>query len=164
MPRSALLLVLAATLRLAAADAACGDWLTGDGKARVRIAPSADGKTDVGTIVWLREPNGDDGLPRRDVNTPEAERRGRPVLGLAIVTGLEHDDGKTWTGGRIYDPVSGKTYRCKATLAKDGKTLKLRGYIGISLLGRTDVWTRVPPAADQAAPATPEATPPAPTK
>jgi uncharacterized protein (DUF2147 family) len=51
-------------------------------------------------------------------------------------------DGKNhWGGGRIYDPETGKTYRCKLTLDSDHK-LEVRGYIGISLLGRTMVWTR----------------------
>jgi uncharacterized protein (DUF2147 family) len=59
-------------------------------------------------------------------------------------TWLSRDGDGAWSGGFIYDPNSGKTYRCKLKL-KDRNTLKLRGYIGISLLGRTDVWTRQEP-------------------
>jgi uncharacterized protein (DUF2147 family) len=62
-------------------------------------------------------------------------------LGLIILRDFKHDDGE-WTGGRIYDPQNGKDYKCFMKL-KDNKTLNVRGYIGISLLGRTEVWTRV---------------------
>ena len=149
MNRALLLLLL--SIAASGADAICGDWVTGDGKAHVRIAPAADGASDEGVIVWLQSPNGDDGKPRLDVNNSDESRRATPVMGLKIVSGLAKDDDQ-WSGGRVYDPVGGKTYKCKATLAGDGKTLKLRGYIGFSLLGRTDTWTRLPPATPEIAP------------
>jgi uncharacterized protein (DUF2147 family) len=136
-------------LPAAAADPLAGDWVTGDGKAHVRLALAADGKTETGSIVWLQSPNDDSGKPRVDDRNPDEAQRARAIMGLTIVTGLAPDGDDGWDDGRIYDPMSGKTYRCKATLAKDGKTLRFRGYIGISLLGRSETWTRVQPAPAQ---------------
>jgi uncharacterized protein (DUF2147 family) len=63
------------------------------------------------------------------------------VLGLVILTGFKFDTDE-WSDGDIYDPEKGKTYSCTLSL-KDSGTLKVRGYIGISLIGRTEIWTRV---------------------
>tara|TARA_R110001632_G_scaffold183431_1_gene303529 strand:- start:3561 stop:3998 length:438 start_codon:yes stop_codon:yes gene_type:complete len=63
-----------------------------------------------------------------------------PILGMDILSGLEKDDDE-WSGGRILDPKNGKEYKCYIKL-KDDTTLKLRGYIGISLFGRTAIWKR----------------------
>jgi uncharacterized protein (DUF2147 family) len=63
-----------------------------------------------------------------------------PILGLVIVSGLEQDDDE-WSGGKILDPKNGKYYKCYIKLEEDNK-LKLRGYIGISLIGRTEYWYR----------------------
>jgi uncharacterized protein (DUF2147 family) len=53
-------------------------------------------------------------------------------------------DGSEWSGGRILDPENGKIYRCTIEVVDGGKRLKVRGYIGISLIGRTQYWDRVP--------------------
>tara|TARA_R110000787_G_scaffold19396_5_gene58262 strand:+ start:3718 stop:4146 length:429 start_codon:yes stop_codon:yes gene_type:complete len=63
-----------------------------------------------------------------------------PILGMDILSGLKKDDDE-WSGGRILDPKNGKEYKCYIKL-KDDTTLKLRGYIGISLFGRTAIWKR----------------------
>ena len=64
----------------------------------------------------------------------------RDLLGLEFLTKFEYDDG-VYDGGEIYDPETGKTYSCKMSL--DGNTLKVRGYIGISLFGRTEYFERI---------------------
>jgi len=69
--------------------------------------------------------------------------RDRPLTGLDLFAGFAYDGDGRWTGGTIYDPNSGKTYRCIITWV-DGNTLKVRGYIGVPMLGRTETWTRVP--------------------
>ena len=69
--------------------------------------------------------------------------RERLLTGLELFRGFSYDGDGRWTGGTIYDPNSGKTYRCIITwLDKD--TLKVRGYIGVPMLGRTETWSRVP--------------------
>ena len=68
------------------------------------------------------------------------KRKDEPILGMDILTGLKKD-GDEWSGGKILDPKNGKTYKCYIKL-QDNNTLKLRGYIGISLFGRTAIWKR----------------------
>ncbi|MGV3696839.1 DUF2147 domain-containing protein [Flavobacterium sp.] len=70
------------------------------------------------------------------------EDKNRPVLGMNIIKGLKKSDDGGYEGGKIIDPKSGKSYHCKITM--DGKDkLIVRGYIGISLFGRSQTWTRV---------------------
>ncbi len=63
-------------------------------------------------------------------------------MNLVILTGLSFDKNNKYDGGRIYDPKSGNTYSCKGEL-RNNNTLALRGFVGVSLIGRTDTWTRV---------------------
>ncbi|PWN70281.1 DUF2147 domain-containing protein [Chryseobacterium phosphatilyticum] len=67
------------------------------------------------------------------------DRKGKPILGLEIIRGLKKD-GDEFTGGSITDPKTGKTYKC--TITKNGDKLNVRGYLGLSLLGRTQVWEK----------------------
>lgn len=84
------------------------------------------------------------------------ERKGQKLLGMTILSGLrrESDSGKDgqaeearWSGGEILDPDNGRTYRVHLTLEDGGRTLRVRGYIGVSLLGRTQRWQRAASAA-----------------
>ncbi len=70
----------------------------------------------------------------------EDENKNKPILGLNILTGLEKD-GEEWSGGNILDPRNGKTYKCYIKLIKPNK-LKIRGYIGLTLFGKTAYWER----------------------
>lgn len=70
----------------------------------------------------------------------KGKRKNQKILGMDILTGLKKDDDE-WSGGKILDPKNGKEYKCYIKL-KDPNTLKLRGYIGISLIGRTAIWKR----------------------
>jgi len=70
----------------------------------------------------------------------EGKNKNKPILGLNILTGLEKQDDE-WSGGTILDPRNGKVYQCYIELVKPNK-LKLRGYIGISLFGKTAYWER----------------------
>ena len=68
-------------------------------------------------------------------------RRNQPVIGMQILSGLRWD-GEQYSGGEILDPNNGKSYRCLMRVVDEGRKLEVRGYIGISLLGRTQVWLR----------------------
>ncbi|WP_265428128.1 DUF2147 domain-containing protein [Chryseobacterium sp. YIM B08800] len=68
------------------------------------------------------------------------DRKGKPILGMEIIRGLAKD-GDEFTGGTITDPKTGKTYKC--TITKSGDKLNVRGYMGVSILGRTQVWQKV---------------------
>ncbi len=68
--------------------------------------------------------------------------RNKPILGLTIIWGLKKTGNTIWSGGQILDPHTGKVYKIMLTLANDGKSLLARGYLGISLFGRTQNWYR----------------------
>lgn len=70
------------------------------------------------------------------------ERKNQPIIGMTIVKGMKQN-GDKYDGGNILDPEEGKVYKCKMTLNEAGDELEVRGYIGISLLGRSQIWTRV---------------------
>lgn len=120
-------------------DSILGVWLTGEGKAQIEIYKK--GNKYFGKIVWMIEPLEADGSTKKDDNNPDENLRNRTIKGLEILRGFEYEGDNEWVDGKIYDPESGSDYSCKITLRKDGK-LDVRGYIGISLFGRTDVWTR----------------------
>ena len=78
---------------------------------------------------------------KKDLKNDDIKLRGRNLKDLVLLNNLIYDDGE-YTGGNIYDPKNGSTYKCYMVL--EGNRLNIRGYIGISLIGRTSVWTRVP--------------------
>lgn len=117
-----------------------GLWHAEGGAARVAIEPCGDELC--GRVVWLRSPLDEDGCDLRDRQNPDPALRARPIVGLEVLHGLSRRPDGSWTGGRIYDPSSGKTYTCQVTLEGDDR-LRLRGYLGIPLIGRTTTWTRV---------------------
>jgi uncharacterized protein (DUF2147 family) len=119
-------------------DALLGTWLTGSGKGKVQIYK--DGDKYNGKIVWLKTPTYEDGTPKVDKHNPDKAKQTNPLMGLNMLKGFIFDEDK-WVDGTIYDPENGKTYSCKITW-RDGK-LDVRGYMGISLIGRTDTWFKV---------------------
>ena len=70
------------------------------------------------------------------------DRKNKPIIGLVILRRMKKASGE-WTGGDILDPDTGQLYRCKFKITENGLRMVLRGYVGISLLGRSQVWTRV---------------------
>ena len=139
----ALAFLLAATVS-AAPDVADiqGRWLSGDGDGWIDIR--IEDETLNGYIAG--SPNDVPGNPSRlDVENPDAALRTRELDGLKFMQGFRYvEKSNRWTGGTIYDPNSGKTYKGTLTLV-DHNSLKLRGYIGVSLFGRNEVWSRVNP-------------------
>jgi uncharacterized protein (DUF2147 family) len=95
-----------------------------------------------GKVVWLKEPiDTETGKPKLDKNHPDESVRTRPVLGLVNIWGFVYKGDKLWEEGNIYDPKNGNTYSCTIKL-ESANTLEVRGFIGVSLIGRTDTWTR----------------------
>lgn len=70
------------------------------------------------------------------------DRKGQKIIGMTIAKGLKKN-GNKYDGGEILDPDNGKIYKCKMTLDESGNNLEVRGYIGISLIGRSQIWHRV---------------------
>jgi len=124
----------------APADAIVGSWLTDDGASKVEVtaAKAADGATLYnGKLVWLKQPLRD-GKPAVDANNTDAALRGRPLIGITILTGFKADGGG-WSGGTVYAPRAGKSYPAELALGADGR-LELK--VNAGLLSKTDYWTR----------------------
>ena len=82
--------------------------------------------------------------PNLDDKNQDESLRSRPVMGLLLLTDFVFDGDDEWEDGKIYDPKSGKTYSCYIEFHDDSKNeLKVRGFIGVSLIGKTTYWTRV---------------------
>ncbi len=114
------------------------DDKTGEAKSIVSVyVESGELKARVDSLLPL--PGKD---PNRVCEKCEGERKGQRIRGMIVAWGLKPKNG-VWEGGRILDPVNGKIYRCRIAADPDGKTLIVRGYIGISLLGRSQKWERV---------------------
>jgi uncharacterized protein (DUF2147 family) len=126
-------------VRLAAADSSSvtGLWKNEDASFELY---EENGKLNA-RIVSLREPLTPDGKQKTDIHNPDASKHSRPIIGLVFMTGFTPAGSGKWDNGKIYDPKSGNTYSCNMEL-EGTSTLKVRGYIGISLIGRTETWTR----------------------
>ncbi len=140
------IILLATAAAAAGGDAVLGVWLNQEKDAKIEIYRCAE--QYCGKVVWLKEPvyppgsqDGVPGTPKVDHHNPDHALRSRPIIGLTIVRGMTYAGDNTWKHGTIYDPKSGKTYSAKMTLVSPAE-LHLRGYIGISLIGRTAIWTR----------------------
>lgn len=72
----------------------------------------------------------------------KGDNHNQPIVGMVIMSGLRATNNQ-WTNGEILDPANGKTYRCSARLTENGKKLKVRGFIGLPMFGRSQTWERV---------------------
>jgi uncharacterized protein (DUF2147 family) len=124
----------------AAAPTPVGYWVSidDDGKTpRAVIQIEQQGAALGGRVIKLMNAQGRD--PRCE--RCEGPHRNQPIVGMQIMWGLT-EDGDEWSGGKILDPKEGKIYKCYVELIDGGSRLKVRGYIGVSLLGRTQYWRR----------------------
>lgn len=120
-------------------DLIAGKWLNASGDAHILIYQNS-GKFH-GRLVWMKNPDDENGGPRLDKNNPDAGLSRRPLMGTLILKDFIYQDG-VWEGGSIYDPKTGKTYSCLISMDNRDK-INVRGFVGISVLGRTESWTRV---------------------
>jgi uncharacterized protein (DUF2147 family) len=131
------LCLMAQGAAMASPSAIEGTWLSGDGEGLIAIEVTDN--TLSGTILGSATDNPE--REKNDVHNPDPALRGRPLVGLELFRGFTYDGEGVWSGGFIYDPDSGKTYRCKITQLNPN-TLRVRGFIGVSLFGRTETWKR----------------------
>ncbi len=121
-------------------DAIVGFWKTGEGKAIIQIFKQDD--LYFGKIVWLQEPNDPaTGKPKVDNKNEDPKLKGRTILGMINLRDFKFVKTNLWGDGKIYDPKSGEDYSSKITFI-DANTIEVRGYVGISMFGRTDTWKR----------------------
>jgi uncharacterized protein (DUF2147 family) len=130
----------------AAGDDILGVWYNQEKDAKIQVYKCAD--KYCGKIVWLKIPNypegSKDGVPgtsKLDHNNPDAALKKQPLMGVQVVRDFVFAGGNQWKDGKAYDPKNGKTYSAKITLVSPHQ-LNLRGFVGVSLFGRTAVWTR----------------------
>ena len=117
-----------------AADPVEGLWLVQAGTAKVKVAPCARDKSRMcGQVAWLKTPGA------KDANNPDASLRSRPIMGMLMIRDFKSAGPGKWTGGKIYDPNSGKTYGSKMSANPDG-TLKVEGCVAVVCQAQT--WKR----------------------
>jgi uncharacterized protein (DUF2147 family) len=129
---------------LAFAQDITGTWKniddkTGSSKAILEIRQEANGTFTAKVVKVTPRPGY---TPKEScVNCP-APYTNKPILGMDVLTGLKYVEGLNFSGGKIIDPLSGNIYSMKAKLSPNGKRLNLRGYVGISALGRSQTWIK----------------------
>lgn len=126
-----------------AEPSAVGSWRTIDdatGRERSVVRIVEQGGVLTGRVVSTVDPAD----ARRLCDLCDDDRKGQPLIGLEIMRGMRAD-GDGWSGGRVLDPQTGSVYRGEIHLIDNGARLVLRGYIGISLFGRSQTWIRVVP-------------------
>jgi uncharacterized protein (DUF2147 family) len=127
---------------LAADNSLVGLWKTIDdetGKPKSLVRITENNGEFKGKVEKLFRSSDQDQNPK--CTKCEDANKDQPIIGMTILTGMRKEDDE-YTGGHILDPNNGKVYKSKMSLIDDGKKLKLRGYIGVPMLGRTQVWLR----------------------
>jgi len=119
-----------------------GDWLTEKKSGIIEIYRCTGGDTLCGRLVWFRIDPRDPNPRGLDLKNPDLARRNTALCGLTLMYGFHRAaEPESWDGGTIYDAETGETYHATMRLQADG-TLRLRGYIGVPLIGASEVWTR----------------------
>ena len=115
-----------------------GLWLTE--KKGVIIDVYDCGQALCARTVWLKKMNHKDGAPRLDAKNPDASLRSRHWCGIEVITDVKPAGANQWEGGDIYDPKTGETF--SFDMKQTGDRMKVRGYLGVKLLGKSETWTR----------------------
>ena len=113
-------------------DAIVGEWWTEDRDGRIRFFKAKTG-TYTGRLVWSKK-------PRKDTENDDPALRSRPIVGIVLIWKLRYEDGE-YVDGYVYNPEDGNTFRIEVKVL-DRNSLKIHGYVGISLLGQSQIWTR----------------------
>ena len=124
----------------AQSDAIIGDWFNQEKDAVIKITKT-EKNTFEGQIVWMLNPNDENGNPKVDNLNPDESLQSRARMGMVMMYDFAFDQDNVWDEGEIYDPKSGNTYSGTITLSSEN-SLDLRGYVGLPIFGRTSNWTR----------------------
>lgn len=122
-----------------AQDITQGTWFNDEKTGKIQFYKQGD--KVFGKIVWLKEPSDNNGKPKTDKENPDAKLKSRSLIGLVNLKNFESKGKGVWEDGEVYDPKNGKTYSCKMTLVSPTQ-LDVRGFIGISIMGRTSKFTK----------------------
>ncbi len=132
------ILVLSFSTTIDAADKArfVGHYWNAEKDGIIKLHLNNDGVIE-GVTAWGK-------TNTNDTKNPDPKLRDRPIKGITFLWGFSYDAKKNrWVDGKVYDPKSGKTYTARLSLENDGKILKMRGYIGVPMFGRTAKFTRI---------------------
>jgi uncharacterized protein (DUF2147 family) len=145
------LIALGAVALIAAAQPGAspeGRWLTQRKHGIVEVYRCGGDGTLCGRLVWFQIEPGSPNMEGLDRHNPDPAKRNRSLCGVVFMTGFKPAGPDAWEDGTLYDPETGKTYSGTFTVQPDGR-LRLRGYIGVPMLGENTFWTRhtgaVPP-------------------
>lgn len=142
MKALSVLLLSLVSLTATANDNIVGRWKSIDdetGKAKSLIEVKETDGVISGNIIKLFNPS----KPNPICEKCSDDRKDQDIIGMEIIRGVSKKKKNKWAGGKILDPKKGKEYSVKFTLKDEGKTLKVRGYIGSPMIGRTQIWERV---------------------
>lgn len=118
-----------------------GIWYNEEKTSKVQIYQ--EGQKFYAKIVWLKEPiDPETGKSKKDKLNPDPKLKNAPRLGLVVIKDMIFNGSDEWKEGTIYDPNNGKTYSSHIQFGDSPNLLKLRGFIGVALLGRTTYWTK----------------------
>lgn len=125
------------------AEKICGTYLVIEKSevSKVKVSRMSNGNFE-GKIIWVKEPNFEDGTPKTDVMNPDPNKQKTPVDKIVLLHNFKYDaDNDEW-GGEIYNPVEGEMYKAYAKF-ESPKKLKVRGYVGLPIFGRSMYWTKI---------------------
>ena len=121
--------------KTSSSDAILGQYWAEDKTGKIAIVKCGD--KYCGRLIWKDE-------DRKDTKNPDKEKRERSIIGIQFLNDFKYNSNeKTYEGGTVYSIDDGKTYSGKMWLEDSGKTLKMRGFIGFSLIGKTAVFQRI---------------------
>ncbi len=138
LPLVALIIAALTPALSGAATGPYGLWMTQ--KKGVIIDVYACGDALCGRTVWLKKMTHKDGAPRLDAKNPDTALRARHWCGIEVITGVKPAGANKWDDGDIYDPKTGETFSFE--MKHNSDTMKVRGYLGVKLLGKSETWTR----------------------
>jgi uncharacterized protein (DUF2147 family) len=121
--------------------AVVGTWSPPEQDSVFEIYPCEEGRY-CGKITMISEVNAPAGSSRVDVNNQDPSLRDRPLLGMIFLTGFRYEGNGSYQDGRIYNPRDGKVYKANMKLEDGNNRLRVRGYVGVPMMGQTQVWTR----------------------
>lgn len=125
------------------AEKLCGVYLVIEKSeiSKVKVTRMSNGNFE-GKIIWMKNPNFEDGTPKTDVMNPDPKLQNTPADKIVLLHNFKYNTKDDEWSGEIYNPVEGKLYKAYAAFESE-KKLKVRGYVGLPIFGRSMYWTKL---------------------
>lgn len=121
------------------ADALLGKWQSAHQSGQIQFYKT--GEKYFAKLIWVKNVSAN-GKEKVDMHNPNPDLQSQPIIGLEVLKNFTYQGDGKWENGTVYDPKSGNTYKCKLSMQSSDK-LDIRGYMGMSLIGKTETWTRI---------------------